>query len=101
MAVAIVQDWPEEETDRSTKNYDAIHQRLTASGDPPEGFVLHTAGFTGNGFRIFEVWETREHFERFMRDRLAPLIAEIATEDSREPQTTIYELHNVMVTPAS
>ena len=30
MPVAVVQDWVEEETDRSTVNYDAISERLGA-----------------------------------------------------------------------
>ena len=96
MAVAVVQDWVEEETDRSTTNYDAIHERVMAGG-PIEGALLHTAGFTGKGFRIFEVWESREHFERFLSDRLMPVIQEVVSGDDREPQTTIYELHEFLV----
>jgi hypothetical protein len=92
MAVAVVQDWIEEETGRSTTNYDAIHERVIAGG-PIEGALVHTAGFTGSGFRIFEVWESREAFERFLNDRLLPIIQEVASGDDREPQTTIYELH--------
>jgi hypothetical protein len=95
MAIAVVQDWVEEETDRSTTNYDAIHERVMAGG-PIEGALVHTAGFTGNGFRIFEVWESREDFERFFRDRLGPILKDLAPEDDREPQTTVYELHNFM-----
>jgi len=64
--VAVVQDWVEEETDRSTTNYDAISERLQAEDQPPAGLLVHTAGFTGNGFRIFEVWESREDYERFV-----------------------------------
>ena len=46
MPVGVVQDWVEEETERSTPNYDAIHERVMQGG-PIEGFLLHTAGFTG------------------------------------------------------
>jgi hypothetical protein len=96
MAVAVVQDWIEEETDRSTTNYDAISERLQAQGQPPAGLLVHTAGFTGNGFRIFEVWESREDYERFVEERLMPLIQEVAAADDRQPQQTIYELHGFM-----
>jgi hypothetical protein len=95
MAIAVVQDWVEEETDRSTTNYDAIHERVIAGGPIP-GALVHTAGFTGNGFRIFEVWESREDFERFTKDRLMPILQKIAPGDDREPQTAVYELHNYM-----
>jgi hypothetical protein len=94
MAVAVVQDWVEEETDRSTTNYDAVSERLQALGEPPAGMLVHTAGFTGNGFRIFEVWESREDFERFVNDTLMPIVQDVAPAEDRQPQQTIYELHN-------
>ena len=96
MAVAVVQDWIEEETDRSTTNYDAISERLQVQDEPAAGLLVHTAGFTGNGFRIFEVWESREDYERFVEERLMPLIQEVAPADDRQPQQTIYELHGFM-----
>jgi hypothetical protein len=98
MPVAVVQDWVGEETDRSTTNYDAIHERVMAGG-PIEGALVHTAGFSGNGFRIFEVWESREDFERFLNERLMPIIQEVARDDDREPQTMVYELHNFTSAP--
>ena len=98
MPIAVVQEWLDEETDRSTTNYVAIDDRLMQSG-PVEGFLLHTAGFTGRGFRIFEVWETREHYDRFVEERLMPIIREIARSDSRQPELTVYELHGFVVAP--
>jgi hypothetical protein len=98
MAVAVVQDWVDEETDRSTTNYDAIHERIMQGG-PVEGFVMHTAGFTGRGFRIVEVWETREHFDRFIEERFMPILKEVAPSDARQPEVTVYELHKLLVAP--
>jgi hypothetical protein len=98
MPVAVVQEWLDDETDRSTTNYDAIHERLMQIG-PIEGFLLHTAGFTGRGFRIFEVWETREQYDRFIDEQFMPVIREIAPSDTREPELTVYELHGFAVSP--
>jgi hypothetical protein len=98
MAVAVVQDWGEDETDRSTTNYDAIHARIMQAA-PFEGFLLHTAGFTGRGFRIFEVWETREHFDRFVQECFMPILKEVAVADSPQPELTVYELHELVVAP--
>ena len=40
MAIVIIQDFPEEETERSTANYDEISRRLQDSGAiPPEGAI--------------------------------------------------------------
>ena len=96
MPVAIVQDWVEEETDRSTVNYDAISERLGAMEDPPKGMLMHSAGFTGNGFRIFEVWETQADFDIFVMERLMPIVMEISGSVSAPPELTVYELHTYM-----
>jgi hypothetical protein len=95
MAVAVVQDWIEPETGRSTENYDAISEKLEAQS-PPEGLILHTAGFTGQGFRIFEVWESPEHFNRFVEERLVPIASEVGADDAERPQVSMYELHRVV-----
>jgi hypothetical protein len=97
MAVCVIQDWVEEETERSTAVYDAVGARLAAEQSGPlEGFVVHAAGFTGNGFRIIEIWETREQFDRFLRERVMPIVAEVAGSDARPPEITAYELHGLV-----
>lgn len=41
-----------------------------AVADPvPPGLLLHVAGPTDEGFRVIDVWETREDWERFRADR--------------------------------
>src|SRR3954451_6590222 len=99
MPVAIIQDWVEEETERSTANYDEIDRRLHERGVAPEGFIMHAAGYTGHGFRIIEIWESREQFDRFYEDHVMPTVREIARseDDTRPPQLTVYELHNLIV----
>ncbi len=96
MPVAIVQDWVEEETDRSTVNYDAISERLDARKDPPKGMLMHSAGFTGSGFRIFEVWETQADFDIFLTERLMPIVMELSGSVSAPPELTVYELHSYL-----
>ena len=96
MAVAVIQDWVEEETERSTTNYDAVTERLQAQG-PVEGLIVHTAGYSGTGFRIFEVWETKGHYDRFISERLMPILSEVEGGDPTPPRLTVYELHNAIV----
>ena len=92
MAIAVVQDWVVE--DRSTENYDKIDARVQADGNPP-GLILHCAGFDGDRFRIFDVWESDDAFEKF-NERLMPLVMEIVPADLPPPQISRYELHNVI-----
>ncbi len=99
MAIAYVQEF--EIVDRSTANYDYVSERI---GDGPiEGLILHAAGFDddGNVFRIFDVWESREHADRFLAERIQPLM-EAGPETFPNPgsfrpptREAFYELHDV------
>jgi hypothetical protein len=72
MAVVYLQEFPI--TDHKTTNYDFVADKI---GDGPfEGLIVHTAGFDDDAgvFRILDVWETREHAERFLAENLQPMI---------------------------
>ena len=82
--------------DRSTTNYDALNRRISEDGQP-EGLIYHCAGFDDNGvFRSFEAWQSREHRQRFLEERLQPLMAEGPADPTRtDPPNHEYgfELH--------
>jgi hypothetical protein len=93
MAIAVISEVPEGTLDL----YDAVNQKLEESGGASqEGHVFHCVGaMEGGGFRVFDVWETPEAFERFAQDTLGPAIEEVTQGQAGEPNRTIYELHNV------
>ena len=100
MPVAFVQEFKIDGGDRSTTNYDSIRDQLNVEGAPPAGLIVHTAGFDeGAGvFRIFDVWETREHAERFQQERLMPIVEKVmATSENATPpdRQDYYELHDL------
>ncbi len=96
MPVAVVHEWPTGGQD--TSNYDAIAERLGERDSPPEGMIVHTAGTTGDGgFRVFDVWVSREAYERFERDRLMPAVHAVLSARGGPPPSppavSVYELH--------
>ena len=97
MPVAFVQEFAIRNGDRSTTNYDAISAQVNVREDWPEGCVFHTAGFDDDAgvFRIFEVWETREQSERFMRERVMPLVEDLGGAGEAPPpeREARYDLH--------
>jgi hypothetical protein len=103
MAIAYVQEFEIKDGDTSTTNYDAVNAALDLR-DAPEGLLIHTAGFDLDAgvFRIFDVWETREHGERFINDRLNPIIEPMVTAAAENPDANFdppsreawYELHD-------
>ena len=101
MPVAFVQEFAIRDGDTSTTNYDAVAAELNAQ-EAPDGGLIHTAGFDHDAgvFRIFDVWETREQAERFVAERVMPVVHEVtggqpnAVPPARE---YFYELHDLMV----
>jgi hypothetical protein len=53
--------------------YEQAFALLHPDGAWPEGQINHIAGPTPDGFRVIDVWDSRQAFERFERDVLAPL----------------------------
>jgi hypothetical protein len=104
MAVAVTQVFAGNGTDRSTTNYDAIHERVQAHVDdngPPAGFMAHAAGFGDDGrFQIVELWESREQFDRFTQETVMPIVLEVTGgAPGPQPQTSFVDLHQVVVAP--
>ncbi len=91
MAVAFLFDNP----NGSQEQYDAVRARLGVSEDnPPEGGIIHVAGPSPNGgWRVFEVWESREAQQRFTEEKLQPLFDEVGVNRG-EPET--WEVHSMM-----
>jgi hypothetical protein len=98
MAIAMVQDFKVDPDDRSTDNYDGVKERLNVEADPPAGMILHTAGFTGTGlFRIFDVWESEEAWQRFHDERLMPAVQPVIDAGGAPPSADYtYELYDVI-----
>ncbi len=91
MAIAFLFDNP----DGSQEQYDAVRGRLDISDDvPPEGGIIHVAGPSPTGgWRVFEVWESREAQKKFTEEQLAPLFKEVGI-NRPEPQT--WEVHSIV-----
>jgi hypothetical protein len=105
MAIAYVQEFAITDGDTSTTNYDAVAAALNLE-DAPDGLLIHTAGFDHDAgvFRIFDVWASREQGEKFIAERLNPIIEPMAAAAQQSSDTsfappsreTWYELHDSM-----
>ncbi len=105
MAVVYVQEFEIVDGDTSTTNYDAIAERIRAQAEPIDGLLIHTAGFDqdDNVFRILDVWETRDQAQRFLDERLQPIMDEWAATSGVDVSSFappsrdgFYELHDVV-----
>ncbi len=105
MAIAYIQEFEIKDGDTSTTNYDKIASELDLT-DKPDGLLIHTAGFDHDAgvFRIFDVWASREEGERFIAERLNPIIEPMAAAATEHPDGNFdppsrdgwYELHDTI-----
>jgi hypothetical protein len=59
--------------------YDAAHAELGRRTEGKvEGLLVHVGRATSGGFEIIEVWESREHFERYAQELVNAVMAEVA-----------------------
>ena len=61
MPFVVLQEFKIEGDDRSTTNYDSVSEHIGTDTNPPDGMIIHTAGWDEEGgvFRILEVWRAR------------------------------------------
>jgi hypothetical protein len=69
MPIAHIIDMP----GASVRDYEQAFSAIHPDGAWPAGQLDHIAGPTADGFRVIDVWESAEAFERFERDVLEPL----------------------------
>jgi hypothetical protein len=56
------------------EQYDAMHAQLAPLGAEAAGFVAHIAGPTQAGWYVMEMWESKADWERFIQERVVPLM---------------------------
>lgn len=81
MPVVVVHDPP----GFTREQYDQVVEKLTGGAKsvmdspsdwPVEGLLVHTAGDTGDGFRVVDVWESEEAVNAFAA-HLEPILQEV------------------------
>ncbi|HEX2393231.1 MAG TPA: hypothetical protein VHI77_09960 [Solirubrobacterales bacterium] len=69
----------------TAEQYDTVNGHIRADEDPPEGLIFHVAGPIEGGWGVADVWESRDHFDRFLEGRLGPAIAELGDRAPQSP----------------
>jgi hypothetical protein len=74
MAIAMTAVIP----DATTDMYDELNREMgISSGNLPEGLIAHYAAWTGEGMLIYDVWDSKDDFERFAAEQLAPAMEKV------------------------
>jgi hypothetical protein len=54
------------------EKYDALNDRMEVGDKRPPGCRVHTAGPQAGGWRVVDVWDSLEAYERFRDERILP-----------------------------
>jgi hypothetical protein len=62
--------------------YDEVTEKIFGHSpmredESPEGLIAHSAGQSDQGYYVYDIWESREAFERFMNEKLGPALGEV------------------------
>jgi hypothetical protein len=79
---------------QTQESYDAAMLKLRPLLEQVAGFIAHGAGMSPEGWRVFEIWETRQQATEFFAKYIHPNLPPGVT-----PKRTYLELHNLMLQP--
>ena len=72
--------------------YRAVLDKMGVETHPAANIFLHLSATIEGGYRIVEIWDSKEGFEEFLQKRLGP--ANQALGINRKTNITITALHN-------
>jgi hypothetical protein len=76
---------------------EGFEQLMSADGigrAEPEGLQARYVADVGDGIRVVAVWESKQHADRFLNDRLAPALATAFGEPQGRPEMLQGEVAN-------
>jgi hypothetical protein len=80
-------------TGLTASEYRAVMDELGVEQRPEGGIYLHLTTPIDSGYRVVEIWDEKDNFDRFVQHRLAPANEAIGLDRSTE--ITVTPLHNL------
>lgn len=82
--------------------YDAIHAEVVrqSGGAAIEGLLVHLGRATAQGFQVLEVWTSREHFDRYNKEVVEPVMAGLGggrQPGMNDPSPEEFDLHGLVL----
>jgi hypothetical protein len=87
MAVLVTADVP----GQTQEGYDRMIAALGPALQQAKGFIAHGAGPAGDGWRVFEIWESQADAAQFFAKHIHPNLP-----DGVKPKRSILELHSLI-----
>jgi len=89
MALAFLLEFP----GVTQEQYDQVIEKLQLGGKTYQGGIFHVAGPMEGGWRVVDVWESQEAFDRFFQAKLGQALQEVGVAP---PQPKVWPVHNIL-----
>ena len=77
----------------NAEQIDRLNAEIAPDGNPPPGLVFHFSGPVDGGWQVIDVWESREQFDRFAQERIAPSLVAIGVPAGVTPEMDEFVVH--------
>ncbi|HVR37646.1 MAG TPA: hypothetical protein VMU84_01010 [Thermoanaerobaculia bacterium] len=89
MAVVMQMHWPEV----TKEEYEAVRSDVNWEGNVPDGAKFHVAWWAKDGFRVIDLWDSGEQFQKFVDTRLMPSVQKAGIHG--QPNIEVSEAHAI------
>ena len=86
------------------QQYDQVNKAMFGQSPPPtdqlpDGLIVHSAGPAENGWYIYDIWESREAFQRFLDEQLQPAVRQAFGDQPPPPgsEPQFFEIESLAV----
>jgi len=80
-------------SENTLEDYDKVCEALNFPADWPDGALAHGSHEADGHLVVNDVWESRQHFDRFVEQRLQAAMGQALGDRAREPEIIERELH--------
>ena len=93
MAVGVLITMPElqkEQYDRM--NQEMFGRKRFEPEDAPDGLLVHSAGPTPEGWYVYDIWKSKEDFERFGDEQITPAARKVIGKSGLDRNIQFFEI---------
>ena len=75
----------------NVEEFDKLDAAVNVRDDHPDGLIFSASGPIDGGWGLIDFWDSREQFDRFLQERVAP--AAQATGTEAQPEIREFPVH--------
>jgi heme-degrading monooxygenase HmoA len=62
----------------------------------PDGLIIHSAGQSDQGYYVYDIWESQEHFQRFVDGQLGAAVQALGADSAGAPTPQFFGIDTIV-----